>query len=160
MLSMLLMDASALMIPLSLGVAVLRSRLFDIDVLINRTLVYGLLTLMLLLVYFGGVVGLQAVFRVLSGQESTLAVVASTLAIAALFNPLRSRVQSFVDHRFYRRKYDAAKTLAAFNSRLREETALDALSNDLLEVVKGTMQPEHVSLWVRTEAVHKGNQAD
>jgi hypothetical protein len=157
---MLLMDASALMIPLSLGVAVLRSRLFDIDVLINRTLVYGLLTLMLLLVYFGGVVGLQAVFRVLSGQESTLAVVASTLAIAALFNPLRSRVQSFVDHRFYRRKYDAAKTLAAFNSRLREETALDALSNDLLEVVKGTMQPEHVSLWVRTEAVHKGNQAD
>ena len=160
MLSMLLMDASALMIPLSLGVAVLRSRLFDIDVLINRTLVYGSLTLMLLLVYFGGVVGLQAVFRVLSGQESTLAVVASTLAIAALFNPLRSRVQSFVDHRFYRRKYDAAKTLAAFNWRLREETAIDALSNDLLGVVKGTMQPEHVSLWVRPEAVHKGNQAD
>ncbi len=160
MLSMLLMDASALMIPLSLGVAVLRSRLFDIDVLINRTLVYGSLTLMLLLVYFGGVVGLQAVFRVLSGQESTLAVVASTLAIAALFNPLRRRVQSFVDRRFYRRKYDAAKTLAAFGARLREETALDALSNDLLGVVKGTMQPEHVSLWVRPEAVHKGNQAD
>ena len=160
MLSMLLMDASVLMIPLSLGVAVLRSRLFDIDVLINRTLVYGSLTLMLLLVYFGGVVGLQAVFRVLSGQESTLAVVASTLAIAALFNPLRRRVQALVDRRFYRRKYDAAKTLAAFNSRLREETALDALSNDLLGVVKGTMQPEHVSLWVRPEAVHKGNQAD
>ena len=162
MLSMLLMDASALMIPFSLGVAVLRARLFDIDVLINRTLVYGSLTATLLAVYFGGVATIQAVFRFLTGQEQQpqLAVVVSTLAIAALFNPVRRRIQSFIDRRFYRRKYDARKTLEAFNSRLREETALDALSNDLLGVVKGTMQPEHVSLWVRPEAVHKGNQAD
>jgi hypothetical protein len=103
-------------------------------------------------IYFGGVVGLQAVLRALSGQESTLAVVASTLVIAALFNPLRRRVQAFVDRRFYRRKYDAAKTLAAFNARLRTETDLSSLSDDVLGVASRTVQPVHVSLWLRPDA--------
>src|SRR5919112_1643138 len=114
-------------IPIAIGFAVLKYRLYDIDVIINRALVYGSVSAMLALIYVGGVVGMQAVFRVITGQESTLAVVASTLAIAALFSPLRRRVQALVDRRFYRRKYDAAKTLAAFNSRLREETDLDSL---------------------------------
>ena len=116
---------------------------------INRTIVYGSLTVMLVALYFGGIVVLQRVFVALTGQQSTLAVVASTLAIAALFNPLRRWVQAFVDRRFYRRKYDAAKTLAAFNSRLREETDLDSLREEVLEVVRETMQPEHASLWLR-----------
>ena len=124
-------------LPATVGIAILRYRLYDIDLLINRTLVYGPLTAMLVLFYLGGVVSLQAGLRSLTGQESTLAIVASTLAIDALFNPLRRRVQGFVDRRFYRRKYDAAKTLAVFNTRLREETDLDALSNDLVGVVRG-----------------------
>jgi hypothetical protein len=152
MLSMLLMDAFVLAIPVSIGIAVLRSRLFDIDLLINRALVYGALTVLLAATYFGGVVGLQAVVRSLTGQGTTLAVVASTLAIAALFSPLRRRVQGFVDRSFYRRKYAAAKTLEAFNSRLREETDLDAaLSSDVVGVVSTTMQPSHVSLWLRPD---------
>jgi hypothetical protein len=155
-----LFEGFVLLIPLSIGVAMVRSGLYEIDVIINRALVYGPLTAMLVLFYLGGVVSLQAGLRSLTGQESTLAVVASTLAIAALFNPLRRRVQGFVDRRFYRRKYDAAKTLAAFNSRLREETDLDALSNDLVGVVRGTMQPEHVSLWLRPEATQKAERAD
>lgn len=142
-------DAFMLLIPLSIGVAVLRSRLFDIDVLINRTLVYGALTVMLAFVYVGSVVLLQGALRALAGGESQLAVVASTLTIAALFGPLRRRVQAFVDRRFYRRKYDAAKTLAAFSARLREETDLDRLDKDLVGVVKDTLQPKHVSLWLR-----------
>ncbi len=136
-------------IPIAVAIAVLRYRLYDIDLLINRTLVYGSLTVMLALVYVGGVVGLQSAFRALTGQESTLAVVASTLAIAALFGPLRSRVQGLVDRRFYRRKYDAAKTLEAFNSRLREEMELHALTDDFAGVVRQTMQPEHVGFWLR-----------
>jgi hypothetical protein len=151
MLSMLLMDAFVLLIPISIGVAVLRSRLFAIDVVINRTLVYGSLTALLIAIYFGGIVLLQRVFVILTGQKSTLAVVASTLVIAALFNPLRRRVQAFVDRRFYRRKYDAAKTLAAFSAKLRDETDLDALSDDLVKVVKETMQPTHASLWLRPD---------
>jgi len=136
-------------VPIAVGFAVLRYRLYDIDVIINRTLVYGSLTAMLILVYVGGVVGLQAALRVLSGQESTLAVVVSTLTIAALFNPLRRRVQAFVDRRFYRKKYDARKTLEAFSGRLRDETDLHTLSGDLVSVVKETMQPAHISLWLR-----------
>ena len=133
----------------AIAIAILRHRLYDIDLLINRTLVYGVLTVMLGLIYLGSVVGMQALFHALTGQESQLAVVASTLIIAALFNPLRSRVQTFIDRRFYRSKYDAAKTLAAFNARLRNETDLDSLSEGLVGVVRETMQPEHVLLWLR-----------
>jgi hypothetical protein len=151
MLSMLLMDAFGLLIPLSLGVAVLRARLFDIDVVINRTLVYGSLTVMLALVYLGGVATTQAIFRALTGQEQQpqLAIVISTLVIAALFNPLRRRIQGFIDRRFYRSKYDARKTLAAFSAKLREETDIEALNDELVGVVRETMQPAHVSLWLR-----------
>jgi hypothetical protein len=154
MLSMLLMDASGLMIPLSIGVAVLRSRLFDIDVVINRTLVYGTLTAMLVGVYVGGVTLAQTIFRSLTGQEQQpqLAVVVSTLVIAALFNPLRRRIQAVVDRRFYRSKYDARKTLEAFSARLRDETNLAAISDELVDVVRETMQPAHASLWLRPDS--------
>jgi hypothetical protein len=138
-----------LCLPLSLGVAVLRYRLYDIDIIINRTLVYGPLTATLLAVYFGGVATVQVVLRALTGQESQLAVVVSTLVIAALFNPLRRRVQNFIDRRFYRRKYDATRTLEGFSAKLREGTDLDALSSELLLVVRETVQPEHASLWLR-----------
>jgi hypothetical protein len=151
---------SFLLVPLSISVAVLRSHLFDIDVLINRTLVYGSLTAMLIGLYFGGIVVLQWLFIVLTGEKSTLAVVASTLVIAALFNSLRRRTQSFIDRRFYRNKYDAAKTLEAFSATLRDETDLDALSDDLVGVVRETMQPEHVTLWLRPDAGSRARQAD
>jgi len=147
-------------ITLATGIAVLKYRLYDIDLLINRTLVYGSLTATMALVYVGSVVGLQSVFRGLTGQESTLAVVASTLAIAALFGPLRRRVQAFVDRRFYRSKYDAARTLDAFSVRLRDETRLDTLSEDLVGVLTRTVQPAHASLWLRPEPGPKDEQAD
>jgi hypothetical protein len=121
----------------------------------NRTLVYGSLTVTLVALYFGGIVVLQRFFVLLTGQQSTLAVVASTLLIAALFTPLRRRIQSFIDRRFYRRKYDAAKTLEAFSAALREETDLDALSDDLVGVVRETMQPAHVSLWLHPDPALK-----
>ncbi|MBA2782356.1 MAG: hypothetical protein H0T74_05480 [Rubrobacteraceae bacterium] len=150
-------------VPVAIGFAVLKYRLYDIDILINRTLVYGSLTLMLGLVYFGSVTATQALLQTLTGQQKLpqLAIVVSTLVIAALFNPLRRRIQSFIDRRFYRRKYDAAKTLGAFSARLREETDLSTLSEELVGVVRETMQPEHVSLWLRPDMVSPGqNRSD
>jgi hypothetical protein len=140
-------------IPIATGIAILRYRLYDIDVIINRTLVYGSLTVMLALIYFGGVAATQAIYRALTGQEQQpqLAVVVSTLAIAALFSPLRRRIQSFIDRRFYRRKYDAAKTLEAFSAKLRDETDLDRLGDELMGVVQETIEPTHVSLWLRPD---------
>jgi hypothetical protein len=138
-----------LAVPVAMGVAMLRYRLFDIDAVINRTLVYGTLTAVLALVYLCGVIGLQYAFRALTGQETQLAVVASTLVIAALFTPLRRRIQSFIDRRFYRRKYDARRTLEAFSGKLRGVSDLDGLNGELLAVVRETVQPEHASLWLR-----------
>jgi hypothetical protein len=160
MLSMLLMDAFVLLIPLSIGVAVLRSGLFDIDLLINRTLVYGSLTAMLVALYVGAIVVLQRLFIVFIGHQSTLAVVASTLTIAALFNPLRRRIQGIIDRRFYRRKYDARQTLDAFSATLRNETDLETLNGDLVGVVRKTMQPAYASLWLRPDTTSKGKPTE
>jgi hypothetical protein len=146
--------------PISMGIAITRYRLYEIDLIINRTLVYGSLTAMLVALYFGGIVVLQRLFVVLTGEQSTLAVVASTLLIAALFTPLRRLIQGFIDRRFYRRKYDVRKTLETFSASLRDETDLDALRDDLLGVVTETMQPAHVSLWLRPDTASKVRQED
>ena len=148
-----LISLGLLGVPIFTGVAIARYRLYDIDIVINRTLVYGALTAALVAVYFGGVATLQAIFRALTGQEQQpqLAIVVSTLAIAALFNPLRRRIQSFIDRRFYRSKYDARKTLESFSAKLRDETDLQALNNELVSVVRETMEPSHVSLWLRPD---------
>jgi hypothetical protein len=155
--------ASLALVPIATGIAILKHRLYDVDLLINRTLVYGALTAMLALVYFGGVATTQAIIRALTGQEQQpqLAIVVSTLVIAALFTPLRRRIQSFIDRRFYRRKYDARKTLETFSAKLRDETDLEALNNELVGVVRETMQPAHVSLWLRPDTAAKnGAQSD
>ncbi len=139
-------------IPLALGIAILRHRLFDIDVIINRALVYGVLTALLASLYFSGIIGAQTlvnVFTVRPKQESPVVIVLTTLVIAALFQPLRSRIQGFIDHRFYRRKYDAARTLAQFGQSLRTDLELGALTDHLVTVVDETMRPAHVSLWLR-----------
>jgi hypothetical protein len=153
--SSLMYDVPLLGIPVATGIAVLKYRLYDIDLVINRTLVYSSLTATLVGIYFGGIVALQRFFILLTGQKSSLAVVASTLLIAALFNPVRNHIQSFIDRRFYRKKYDARKTLEDFAASLRDETDLEALNDDLIGVVTETIQPAHVSLWLRPET-HKG----
>jgi hypothetical protein len=138
-----------LLLSLSLGVAILRFRLYDIDRIINRTLVYGTLTVILTALYVGLVIGLQALLRGIISQDNSVAIVISTLAIAALFQPLRRRIQWFIDRRFYRRKYDAARTVAEFSATLRNEVNLQQLNEHLVAVVQETMQPAHVSLWLR-----------
>jgi hypothetical protein len=149
-------DGLLLFIPISIAIAILRSRLYDIDVLINRTLVYGTLTGILALIYVGLVIGLGSLVRLFTGQisQSPVVIVASTLAIAALFQPLRHRLQKIVDRRFYRSKYDAAKTMEAFSATLRNEVDLSQLREHLLNVVQETMQPTHVSLWLRSPVPH------
>ncbi len=140
---------AVLLVALSLGLAIFRYRLYDIDIIINRTLVYGSLTLMLALVYFGLVIGLQALLHGIIGQDNGVAIVISTLAIAALFQPLRKRIQQLIDRRFYRSKYDAAKTLTNFSETLRDEVDLAQLKDHLVTVIQETMQPSFVQLWLR-----------
>jgi hypothetical protein len=147
-------------LPVAIGIAIFKYRLYEIDLIINRTLVYGSLTATLVALYFGGTVLLQRFFVALTGEKSTLVVVASTLVIAALFTPLRRRIQGFIDRRFYRSKYDAAKTLETFSAKLKDETDLDSLSEDLVGVVTETMQPAYVSLWLRPDTPPKGDQAN
>ena len=156
--STIFFTAVGTMIPLSIGIAILRYRLYDIDLIINRTLVYGSLTVTLVALYFGVIVVLQRVLVVISGQESTLAIVASTLLIAALFNPLRHRIQNFIDRQFYRRKYDAAKTLEEFGATLRASTDLNGLREELTDVVRDTVQPAHVSLWLAPSRGKEGRE--
>jgi hypothetical protein len=146
--------------PISVGIAIVRYRLYEIDLIINRTLVYGSLTITLVALYFGGIVVLQRIFVLLTGQQSTLAVVASTLLIAALFTPLRRRIQSLIDRSFYRSKYDAANTLQGFSMKLRSETDLGALTDDLVGVVRETMQPAHVFLWLHPDRSRNGERAE
>jgi hypothetical protein len=146
-------------LPVSAGIAILRYRLYEIDLLINRTLVYGALTAALVAVYVGSIVVLQGLLRALTGQESQLAIVASTLAVAAFFSPLRRRIQGFIDRRFYRKKYDARKTLETFSAKLRDVTDLEELNNELVGVVRETMQPVHVSMWLRPDTLPKKDEA-
>ncbi len=136
-------------LPLATGIAILRYRLYEIDVIIRKTLVYAVLAATLALVYLGGISLLGWVFRSVTGQSGALAVTLSTLVVAAAFQPLRHRIQRAVDQRFYRRKYDAAQTLQGFSSRLREQVDLDALNTEVLAVVTEALQPSQASLWLR-----------
>ena len=148
--SQVLFGSAILGIPVSCGIAITRYRLYDIDRVINRTLVYAILTALLVGIYVGAAVGLGGLVRSVTGQENNaLVIAASTLAVAALFGPARRRIQGFIDRRFYRRKYDAARTLEAFSAKLREEIDLDSLTGEIVGVVRSTMQPVHVSLWLR-----------
>lgn len=147
----LLFGATTLLFPVACGIAILKYRLYDIDVIVNRTLVYVALTLLLAGSYLVIVVSLQRLLEPLT-KESDLAIAASTLAVAALFRPLRTRIQAFIDHRFYRRKYDAIATLEAFSGRMRDQVDLEALSNELVDVVGVTLQPRHAGLWLRAPA--------
>jgi hypothetical protein len=158
--SSLMYDVPLLGLPVATGIAILKYRLYDIDLIINRTLVYATLTGTLGLVYFGGVTATQTLLRTLTDRQELpqLVVVASTLLIAALFTPLRRGIQSFIDRRFYRRKYDAQKTLEGFSTKLRDETDLEALRGDLVSVVAETMQPAHVSLWLRSDTAPQHRQ--
>jgi hypothetical protein len=156
----LLYEVPLIGLPVATGIAILKYRLYDIDFIVNRTLVYGSLTALLAVIYFVGIVLLQRLFVALTGQQSTLAVVASTLLIAALFNPLRRSIQSFIDRRFYRRKYDARKALEAYSLKLRNETDIEALNDDLVGVVRETMQPAHVSLWLHPPTLPQSEESD
>jgi hypothetical protein len=155
--SSLMYEVPLIGLPVATGIAILKYRLYDIDFIVNRTLVYTSLTALLAVIYFGGIVLLQRLFVALTGQQSTLAIVASTLLIAALFNPLRRSIQSFIDRRFYRRKYDARKALEAYSAKLRNETDLESLNNELVGV-RESMQPAHVSLWLHPDTTSEGGQ--
>ncbi len=149
-----------LSLPVSAAIAILKYRLYDIDLIIRKTAIYGVLTLSLLAVYFAGVAGGTRLLSPLVGEENQIAVVASTLAIAALFAPFRRRIQNFIDRRFYRQGYDAQKALEEFGERLKNRTDLEDLDSDLLSVIRKTVQPSHVSLWLRESATDEKTGAD
>lgn len=148
----LLFVPALLTIPIAIGIAILRYRLFDIDIIIRRTLVYGLLTALLVLIYFGTVLVAQSAFVAITGQESPLAIVISTLVIAALFNPLRKRLQTFIDRRFFRQQYDRQQILAEFAQAVRNEVEIASLTADLQRAIQETLQPESLSLWLVSES--------
>jgi hypothetical protein len=145
-------------VPVVIDLAILRYRLFDVDILIRQTVLYSTLTVILVLVYIGSIVVLQGLFRALTGQTHEVAIIGSTLTSVALFQPLRSRLQASIDRRFYRQHYDAARTLAVFGSRLRDEVDLLAIRHELIAVVQETMQPASISLWIRPD--HLPQRAD
>jgi hypothetical protein len=147
--SNLLLPLGLIGFPIAITIAILRHNLWDINVIIRKTAVYTVLTALLALVYFGVIIVLQSTFEAVSGEQSAISIVISTLVIAALFAPLRRRVQDFIDRRFYRRRYDAEQTLAAFSQFVRDETDMEALMAELLRVTGETMQPKQLSVWLK-----------